>query len=93
MRLRSAGVCTRTCLEPVLILQPMPSSADLSDMFPLLFAHQVVPFMETSCMDCAPPYVGEGPCCSKCRRSAFTPTKVGLHDLKLGNCGGPAHAQ
>jgi hypothetical protein len=25
-------------------------------------------------MDCAPPYVGEGPCCSCKRRGAFTPT-------------------
>lgn len=34
------------------------------------------PFFETSCMDCAPPYVGDGPCCSVAanRRSAFTPT-------------------
>lgn len=34
----------------------------------------VVPFMHTSCMDCAPPYVGDGPCCSVKRRGAFTPT-------------------
>lgn len=34
------------------------------------------PFFETSCMDCAPPYVGDGPCCSAARRSAFTPTMV-----------------
>eukprot|EP00798_Chlamydomonas_sp_ICE-L_P005380 gene5380-5600_t len=32
------------------------------------------PFYPTSCMDCAPPYVGDGPCCSVERRSAFTPT-------------------
>uniref|UniRef100_A0A7R9VIT3 Sulfatase-modifying factor enzyme domain-containing protein n=1 Tax=Chlamydomonas euryale TaxID=1486919 RepID=A0A7R9VIT3_9CHLO len=34
------------------------------------------PFFETSCMDCAPPYVGDGPCCSVHRRSRFTPTVV-----------------
>lgn len=25
-------------------------------------------------MDSAPPHVGDGPCCSKSRRQAFTPT-------------------
>mmetsp|Transcript_12956 Transcript_12956/g.22861 ORF Transcript_12956/g.22861 Transcript_12956/m.22861 type:complete len:891 (+) Transcript_12956:156-2828(+) len=34
----------------------------------------IVPFMETSCMDCAPPYAGDGPCCSCKRRGAFTLT-------------------
>lgn len=34
----------------------------------------VVPYYTTSCMDCAPPHVGDGPCCSVSRRSAFTPT-------------------
>ena len=34
----------------------------------------LVPFFQTSCMDCAEPYLGDGPCCSVHRRSAFTPT-------------------
>ncbi|KAG1656796.1 hypothetical protein FOA52_011832 [Chlamydomonas sp. UWO 241] len=34
------------------------------------------PFYKTSCMDCAPPYVGDGPCCSVHRRAVFTPTVV-----------------
>lgn len=32
------------------------------------------PFYTTSCMDCAAPYVGDGPCCSVHRKSSFTPT-------------------
>ncbi|KAG2489957.1 hypothetical protein HYH03_011587 [Edaphochlamys debaryana] len=36
----------------------------------------IVPFYETSCMDSAPPHVGDGPCCSKHRRAAFTSTAV-----------------
>lgn len=36
--------------------------------------HPVTPFYETSCMDSAPPHVGDGPCCSVMRRAAFTPT-------------------
>ncbi|PNH12258.1 hypothetical protein TSOC_000840 [Tetrabaena socialis] len=36
----------------------------------------VTPFYETSCMDCAPPYAGDGPCCSVSRRTACTPTAV-----------------
>ncbi|GBF99408.1 hypothetical protein Rsub_12240, partial [Raphidocelis subcapitata] len=32
------------------------------------------PFYETSCMDAAPPHVGDHPCCSKQRRERFTPT-------------------
>ena len=34
----------------------------------------LVPFFPTSCMDCPKPHVGNGPCCSKDSRSAFTPT-------------------
>ncbi|GLC40818.1 hypothetical protein PLESTB_000019400 [Pleodorina starrii] len=36
----------------------------------------VTPFFETSCMDSAPPHVGDGPCCSVTRRAAFTPTRA-----------------
>ncbi|GFR49285.1 hypothetical protein Agub_g11294 [Astrephomene gubernaculifera] len=36
----------------------------------------VNPFYETSCMDAAPPHVGDGPCCSASRRAAFTSTLV-----------------
>lgn len=37
-------------------------------------ANPIYPFVETSCMDGAPPYVGDGPCCSRKRRANFTPT-------------------
>lgn len=37
-------------------------------------ANPIYPFVETSCMDGAPPFVGDGPCCSKKRRANFTPT-------------------
>ncbi|PNW80150.1 hypothetical protein CHLRE_08g380000v5 [Chlamydomonas reinhardtii] len=37
-------------------------------------SNPITPFFETSCMDSAPPHVGDGPCCSKARRQAFTPT-------------------
>ena len=33
-----------------------------------------MPFVETSCMDCAPPHMGEGPCCSVKRRGGCTLT-------------------
>lgn len=29
----------------------------------------IQPYFETSCMDCAPPHVGDGPCCSKDKRA------------------------
>lgn len=31
----------------------------------------ILPFFETSCMDCAQPYVGDEPCCSKARRERY----------------------
>ncbi len=43
----------------------------------------IVPFFPTSCMDCAEPHVGDGPCCSVHRRSAYTPTMAeGLEQCK-----------
>ncbi|KAJ9513718.1 hypothetical protein QJQ45_015472 [Haematococcus lacustris] len=53
------------------------SQYDLSRYGP---ENPIVPFVELSCMDCAPPYVGDGPCCSCKRRGAFTPT---LEEEKL----------
>lgn len=47
------------------------STVDLSlyDMERYGVQNPVEPFFETSCMDCAPPYVGDRPCCSKANRS------------------------
>jgi hypothetical protein len=41
------------------------SQVDLSeyDMTRYGPENPVVPFVELSCMDAAPPYVGDGPCC------------------------------
>jgi hypothetical protein len=88
----SPGVCPP---PPLLLLQHASfrmvapaideSQYDMTNVSP---ERPLVPFFETSCMDSAPPHVGEGPCCSVSRRDrwvraagpALVPARSGSQD-------------